>query len=92
MSWRTPNTYREAGAERGTATSSSTRPGTSSNITGHPAVSVPAGVLPGGLPFGLQLTAPRFRDDLLLDLAEQWEQARPWPWFAPGYDPLVPAP
>jgi len=62
------------------------------NITGHPAVSVPAGVLPGGLPFGLQLTAPRFRDDLLLDLAEQWEQARPWPWFAPGYDPLVPAP
>ncbi len=30
MSWRTPNTYRKAGAERGTATSSSTRPGTSS--------------------------------------------------------------
>ncbi len=62
------------------------------NITGHPAVSVPAGVLPGGLPFGLQLTAPRFRDDLLLDLAERWEHARPWPWFAPDYNPLVPAP
>jgi len=29
-SWRTPNTYRKAGVERGTATSSSTRPGTTS--------------------------------------------------------------
>ena len=62
------------------------------NITGHPAVSVPAGLLPGGLPFGLQLTGPRFRDDLLLDLAERWEAALPWPWFAPGWEPLVPAP
>ena len=62
------------------------------NITGHPAVSVPAGFLPNGLPFGLQLTGPRFRDDLLLDLAGRWEQARPWPWFAPGFEPLVPQP
>jgi len=62
------------------------------NITGHPAVSVPAGSLPGGLPFGLQLTGPRFRDDLLLDLAERWEHARPWPWFAPGYETLIPKP
>ncbi len=30
MSWRTPNTYRKEGIERGTATSSSTRPGTTS--------------------------------------------------------------
>jgi len=62
------------------------------NFTGHPAVSLPAGTLPSGLPFGLLLTAPRFRDDLLLDLAARWEQARPWPWFAPGFEPLVPAP
>ncbi len=62
------------------------------NITGHPAVSLPAGTLPSGLPFGLLLTGPRFRDDLLLDLAARWEQARPWPWFAPGFEPLVPAP
>lgn len=62
------------------------------NITGHPAVSVPAGLLPNGLPFGLQLTGPRFRDDLLLDLAERWEEARPWPWFAPGFEPLVDQP
>jgi len=30
LSWRTPNTYRKEGVERGTATSSSTRAGTTS--------------------------------------------------------------
>ena len=34
-SWRTPNTYRKAGIRRGTATSSSTRPGTTSAIAAH---------------------------------------------------------
>jgi Asp-tRNA(Asn)/Glu-tRNA(Gln) amidotransferase A subunit family amidase len=62
------------------------------NITGSPALSLPAGRLPDGLPFGLQLTGPRFRDDLLLALGERWEQARPWPWFAPGFEPLVDQP
>ena len=36
------------------------------NMTGHPAFSLPAGRLPNGLPFGLQVTGPRFRDHLLL--------------------------
>jgi amidase/aspartyl-tRNA(Asn)/glutamyl-tRNA(Gln) amidotransferase subunit A len=58
------------------------------NLTGHPAISVPAGTLPNGLPFGLQFTGPRFRDDLLLDLAAHWERARPWPRSAPGYLPF----
>jgi Asp-tRNA(Asn)/Glu-tRNA(Gln) amidotransferase A subunit family amidase len=58
------------------------------NLTGHPAVSLPAGVLPTGLPFGLQLTGPRFRDDLVLDAAERWERARPWTPAAPGYEPF----
>lgn len=60
------------------------------NITGHPAVSVPAGLFPSGMPFGLQLTAPRWRDLWLLDLAEQWEGAHPWPRTAPGYDEFLP--
>jgi len=58
------------------------------NVTGHPAISVPAGTLPNALPFGLQLTGPRFRDDMLLDLADAWERARPWPTSAPGYAPF----
>jgi Asp-tRNA(Asn)/Glu-tRNA(Gln) amidotransferase A subunit family amidase len=62
------------------------------NITGAPALSLPAGWLPNGLPFGLQLTGPRFRDDLLLALGARWEEARPWPWFAPGFEPLVEQP
>jgi uncharacterized protein UPF0158 len=36
LSWRTPNTYRKEGIERGTATSSSTRPGTTSGPARSP--------------------------------------------------------
>ena len=56
------------------------------NMTGLPAISLPAGICPTGVPFGLQVMAPRFRDGLLLDLAEVWESERPWPLVAPGYD------
>ena len=56
------------------------------NMTGLPAISLPAGICPNGVPFGLQVMAPRYRDDWLLDLAEVWERARPWPLVAPGYD------
>jgi amidase/aspartyl-tRNA(Asn)/glutamyl-tRNA(Gln) amidotransferase subunit A len=58
------------------------------NMTGHPAISLPAGRMGNGVPFGLQVTAPRFRDDLLLDLAGLWEQAHPWPRVAPDYEPF----
>jgi Asp-tRNA(Asn)/Glu-tRNA(Gln) amidotransferase A subunit family amidase len=58
------------------------------NLTGHPALSLPAGRLPNGLPFGLQVTGPRFRDQLLLALAGSWEEARPWPPVADGYEPF----
>jgi Asp-tRNA(Asn)/Glu-tRNA(Gln) amidotransferase A subunit family amidase len=56
------------------------------NMTGLPAISLPAGICPNGVPFGLQVVGPRFRDGLLLDLAETWEKGRPWPLVAPGYD------
>jgi Asp-tRNA(Asn)/Glu-tRNA(Gln) amidotransferase A subunit family amidase len=58
------------------------------NITGHPALSLPAGSYPSGVPFGLQVTGPRFRDDLLLDLALRWEEASPWALTAPGFAPF----
>ncbi len=40
------------------------------------------------IPFGLQVTAPRFRDGWLLELAEGWGEKRPWPRVARGYDPF----
>jgi Asp-tRNA(Asn)/Glu-tRNA(Gln) amidotransferase A subunit family amidase len=55
------------------------------NITGHPAVSLPAGRSATGVPFGLQVTGPRYGDAMLLDVAASWEEAQPWPEVAPGY-------
>ena len=57
------------------------------NVTGHPAISVPAGVLASnGVPFGIQFLGPRYRDDLLLALAAAWERIAPWPASARGYE------
>ena len=50
---------------------------------------MPAGVCPNGIPFGLQITGPRFRDDLVLNMGEAWEAANPWPLAAPGYEPFA---
>jgi Asp-tRNA(Asn)/Glu-tRNA(Gln) amidotransferase A subunit family amidase len=58
------------------------------NTTGLPSISVPAGVSGIGVPFGLQLLGPRYRDDLLLNVAETWESGHPWPLSAPGYEPF----
>ena len=54
------------------------------NLCWNPAASVPAGRTRDGLPVGLQVTARRHRDDLVLRLARLFEQARPWPRRAPG--------
>ncbi|MBM3147638.1 MAG: hypothetical protein FJ000_07050, partial [Actinobacteria bacterium] len=56
------------------------------NITGHPAISLPAGRVPSGVGCGLMVTGPRLGDDMLLALAELWEAAEPWPRVASGYD------
>ena len=58
------------------------------NFTGHPAVSVPIGVAPDGVPIGMQIVAPRFVDRLALGLAAALEVARPWPLTAPDYTPF----
>jgi Asp-tRNA(Asn)/Glu-tRNA(Gln) amidotransferase A subunit family amidase len=54
------------------------------NISGYPAISIPAGLSPNGLPIGLQAYARRHEDALLLDLALAMERARPWPLVAPA--------
>jgi Asp-tRNA(Asn)/Glu-tRNA(Gln) amidotransferase A subunit family amidase len=56
------------------------------NVTDHPALSVPAGVAANGVPFGLQITGPRFRDDLVLAVGEAWQAAHPSRGVAPGYE------
>jgi Asp-tRNA(Asn)/Glu-tRNA(Gln) amidotransferase A subunit family amidase len=58
------------------------------NATGHPAVSVPIGRDDVGVPFGMQIVAPRFRDGLALGLAALVERLRPWPLVAPGSVPF----
>ena len=54
-----------------------------SNIYGNPAISIPIGTSSDGLPVGLQVLAPHFQEQLLLDLALVMERERPWPLVAP---------
>lgn len=48
------------------------------NITGQPAVSLPLHWSDAGLPIGVQLVAAFGREDLLIRIARQLEQALPW--------------
>ncbi len=47
------------------------------NLAGLPAVSVPCG-LSNGLPIGMQLMAPRFREDLLIRVGYTWQRISDW--------------
>jgi aspartyl-tRNA(Asn)/glutamyl-tRNA(Gln) amidotransferase subunit A len=45
------------------------------NLTQQPSISVPCGFTAAGLPVGLQIVAPMFREDLVLRVAHAYEQA-----------------
>ena len=45
------------------------------NVWGLPAISVPCGFTQSGLPIGLQIAGPHWREDLVLRLAHAYEQA-----------------
>jgi amidase len=53
------------------------------NVTGQPAMSVPAGLDDDGLPFGLQFAGRLGSEATLLRLALALEDALPWPRLAP---------
>jgi aspartyl-tRNA(Asn)/glutamyl-tRNA(Gln) amidotransferase subunit A len=48
------------------------------NVWGLPAVSVPCGFTKSGLPIGLQIAGPHWREDLVLRLAHAYESATAW--------------
>jgi len=54
------------------------------NVSGHPALALPAGLSASGLPIGVQLIARRGEEGLLLAIAAQIEASRPdfWPGVA----------
>jgi aspartyl-tRNA(Asn)/glutamyl-tRNA(Gln) amidotransferase subunit A len=47
------------------------------NLTGHPALSLPCGLTPNGLPVGLQIVGRWHEDTAVLDVAERLERLTP---------------
>ena len=50
---------------------------TACNLTGHPAIVVPAGFV-DGLPIGLMVTGPLYREERILQVAAAFEAATDW--------------
>ena len=59
------------------------------NLTGTPAISLPLHWTAEGLPLGVQFVAPSGREDRLLQLAAQLEQAQPWFDRLPAWVPAA---
>lgn len=52
------------------------------NVTGQPAISIPAHRSAGGVPVGVQIVGPPGRDDLVISVAAQLERELRWPTAA----------
>jgi amidase len=71
--------FTAAGPEREGARIASFIPYTAQfNMTGQPAITLPLHWTPTGLPVGVQLAAAYGREDILIRVASQLEQAAPW--------------
>jgi amidase len=53
------------------------------NFAQYPGAAVPAGIHSNGTPLSVQIVAPNGGEALLLSVAKQLEEARPWPRHAP---------
>jgi aspartyl-tRNA(Asn)/glutamyl-tRNA(Gln) amidotransferase subunit A len=58
------------------------------NLSGHPAISLPAGFHPDGLPVALQIVGRRGEDALVLRAAAAFERMRPWTTRRPALPEL----
>ena len=62
------------------------------NVYGIPAISIPCGVTPKGLPVGLMIAGPRFAEGRVLALAHAFEQATDFHTKKPPIRPDTPVP
>lgn len=62
------------------------------NVYGIPAISVPCGLTPGGIPVGLMIAGPRFSEGKILALAHAFERATDWHTRQPPLRPDTPVP
>lgn len=53
------------------------------SVAGLPALSVPCGITQAGLPVGLQVIAPHFREDVMFTVASAYEDAHDWTYLSP---------
>ena len=81
--WREPQNYEQAleqtifGGEEGPNLRDLVTNCGPFNLTGHPAISIPCGKS-DGLPIGMMLVAPYFREDLLFQASYAYEQSVNW--------------
>ena len=60
------------------------------NLAGLPALVLPAGTRPEGLPLAVQFVGPPGAEGRLLWLAGELERLQPWRRYAPVFDPTAP--
>lgn len=61
------------------------------DLSGQPAISVPLPSIETSLPMGLQIVGRRFDDELVLDVATEWEKRVDWsPSELNTYEPPIP--
>jgi len=58
----------------------------STNLAGLPAISIPCGLTPEGLPLGLQIVGRAFDESTILNLAYHYERSTPWHELRPNLD------